>query len=118
MIAPGGGTRIHLAVEPVDFRKSFNGLSLIVVDALGRDPLSGEVFVFRNRRGDKLKCLYWDGQGFVLAYKRLEQGVFPWPRQADGAVRMLSRPQLEALFDGLAWWRLAAPQRCRASAIA
>ncbi|WP_274519968.1 IS66 family insertion sequence element accessory protein TnpB [Halorhodospira sp. M39old] len=68
-----------MALEPVDFRKSFDGLSVAVVEALGRDPLSGELFVFRNRGGDKLKALYWDGQGFVLLYKRLERGRFVWP---------------------------------------
>ncbi|MFW6278292.1 MAG: IS66 family insertion sequence element accessory protein TnpB [Halorhodospira sp.] len=93
---------IHLALEPVDFRKSFNGLSIAVLEALGRDPLSGELFVFRNRGGDKLKALYWDGQGFVVLYKRLEQGRFVWPRSGQGSLP-LSTAQLQALFEGADW---------------
>lgn len=93
---------IHLALEPVDFRKSFDGLSVAVVEALGRDPLSGELFVFRNRGGDKLKALYWDGQGFVLLYKRLERGRFVWPSPEQGAMA-LSGAQLQALFEGADW---------------
>lgn len=118
MIALPGGAAIHLAVEPVDFRKSFNGLSLEVLEGLGRDPLGGELFVFRNRAGDKLKILYWDGQGFVLVYKRLERGHFHWPRE-DGLTgeRTLSRSQLQALFEGLEWRGLAEPRRCHAKAV-
>ncbi|MCG5513935.1 IS66 family insertion sequence element accessory protein TnpB [Ectothiorhodospira shaposhnikovii] len=71
MIGWPTGMAIHLAVAPVDFRKAFDGLCIEIVEVLERDPLSGELFVFRNRAGDKLKALYWDGQGFVMIYKRL-----------------------------------------------
>lgn len=100
MIGLSQVTAIHFAVEPVDFRKSFNGLSLEVTEGLGRAPLSGEFFVFRNRAGDKLKALYWDGQGFVLLYKRLERGTFVVPCSA-GEAAQLSAGQFQALFEGV-----------------
>ncbi|MBK1736248.1 hypothetical protein CKO15_13445 [Halorhodospira abdelmalekii] len=112
-------TAIHLAVAPVDFRKAFDGLCTEIVEALGRDPLSGELFVFRNRAGDKLKALYWDGQGFVMIYKRLERGRFKWLYSVDGKIEeeiQLSRSQLQALFEGIDWRRLERPQRCLATA--
>lgn len=108
---------IHLALEPVDFRKSFDGLSVAVLEALGRDPLSGEIFVFRNRGGDKLKALYWDGQGFVLLYKRLEKGRFVWPSPDQGSVP-LSVGQLQALFEGADWRVLRRPPDYPATAVA
>jgi transposase len=119
MIAWPTGVAIHLAVAPVDFRKAFDGLCIEIVEALERDPLSGELFVFRNRAADKLKALYWDGQGFVMIYKRLEKGRFKWLHHvdgdADGEVR-LSRSQWQALFEGIDWQRLETPQKCLATA--
>lgn len=117
MIGWPRGLTIHLALAPVDFRKNFQGLSLEVLEGLGRDPLSGEIFVFRNRAGDKLKALYWDGQGFVLIYKRLERGRFPWPSAGDSAAQALSASQLQALFEGVDWRRLERPNLCHASAV-
>jgi transposase len=117
MIGWPRGLTIHLALAPVDFRKSFQGLSLEVLEGLGRDPLSGEIFVFRNRAGDKLKALYWDGQGFVLIYKRLERGRFAWPSRRDVAAQSLSVSQLQALFEGVHWQRLERPEWCHASAV-
>lgn len=115
IVQPTGA--IYLAVEPVDFRKSFDGLCVQIVEVLGRDPLGGELFVFRNRGGDKLKALYWDGQGFVLVYKRLERGRFRWSvDDGEGGERLLSRSQLQALFEGLDWRRLSRPRRCQATA--
>ena len=119
MIAWPTGVAIHLAVAPVDFRKAFDGLCVEIVEALERDPLSGELFVFRNRAGDKLKALYWDGQGFVMIYKRLEKGRFQWLHHVDGdgdGAVTLSRSQLQALFEGIEWQRLERPQQCRATA--
>jgi len=74
--------RIWLATAPVDLRRSFDRLAAEVRDQLHNDPLSGHIFVFRNKRGDRVKLLYWDEDGYVIIYKRLEMGVFPWPAVA------------------------------------
>lgn len=94
-------TRVSIAREPVDFRRQIDGLALEVQEVLALDPLSSHVFVFRNRRGDKIKLLYWHGNGFCLLYKRLEKGVFPWPNTADQAVWHCGLRELHWLLDGL-----------------
>jgi transposase len=71
--------RVFICVTPTDMRKSFDGLSAVVRDHLHQDPLAGDLFVFRNRRGDRLKLLYWDEDGFALWAKRLEEGTFQFP---------------------------------------
>jgi len=71
--------RIFLAIEPADMRKGFDGLSQLVRDRIAQDPLSGHLFVFRNKRGDRLKLLYWDGDGLAIWYKRLERGSYRFP---------------------------------------
>jgi transposase len=71
--------RIFLCAEPADLRKSFDGLAQLVRASLGADPLSGHLFVFRNKRSDRLKLLYWDTDGLAIWYKRLEQGSFRFP---------------------------------------
>lgn len=116
MIGLSQVTAIHLAVEPVDFRKSHNGLALEITEGLGRDPFSGELFVFRNKAGDRLKAVYWDGQGFVLVYKRLERGRFVMPRcEAEAAA--LSPGQFQALFEGADWRVLQRPAACHVRAV-
>ena len=80
--------RIWMASEATDMRCGFDRLAERVRGVIGEDPLSGHLFVFRSRRGDRLKILHWDRDGFVLWYKRLEEGVFKWPR-AEGAGRAL-----------------------------
>ena len=105
MIVPGSGSRIVVATQPVDFRKQHDGLAAIVAKELGLDPYSGIVVVFRCKRADRIKVLWWDGTGLVLAHKRLEQGGFAWPSVRDGVIR-LSRAQFEALFEGLDWRRV------------
>ena len=79
MTAPGSGTRVVVATRPVDFRKGHDGLAAVVEQELGLDPYSGVAVVFRPRRLDRVKVLWWDGTGLVLASKRLEQGRFAWP---------------------------------------
>ena len=74
MILPGGRYHVYLATRPVDFRKGHTGLSLVIQTVLGRDPFSGAVFVFRSKRGDRIKILVWDQTGLVLVYKHLEGG--------------------------------------------
>ena len=86
---------VYLHREPVDFRKAINGLSLIVEQSMSLSPFSGAVFVFSNRRRDKLKILYWDRSGFALWQKRLEKEKFKWPRRWPDAVISLSEQQLQ-----------------------
>ncbi len=99
--------QIYVATNPVDFRRGHDGLAATVQQELGADPFCGSVFVFRSKRGDRIKILFWDGTGLVLLYKRLEGGNFVWPSVRDGIMR-LSRGQFEALFEGLDWRRLRA----------
>ena len=81
-------------------RKSFNGLAAIVEHQLAKDPLSGHVFIFCNRRRDRVKVLVWDGSGLWVCAKRLEKGTFAWPRSADRAVRVTSE-ELALLLGGI-----------------
>ena len=91
---------IYLHREPVDFRKSINGLSALVQESMALDVFSRSLFVFGNRGRDKIKILFWDKTGFCLFYKRLERDKFKWPRQGD-AVLSLSHEQFEWLLRGL-----------------
>ena len=84
----------------VDFRKSINGLSLIVEQQMQLSPLTGSVFVFCNKGRDKLKVLYWDKTGFALWYKRLEKDKFKWPTKLTSQSFTVSEQQLHWLFDG------------------
>ncbi len=85
-------------------RKGINGLAALAQETLRQKPASGAVFAFRGRRGDRIKLLFWDGQGFCLLYKVLERGRFPWPLAADGAAR-LTTAQLAMLWEGIDWRR-------------
>jgi transposase len=76
MITVPAGVRVFLAMGPTDMRKGFGGLSVLAQEVLRQDPFSGALFVFRGKRGDLIKVLYWDGQGFCLFAKRLEKGRF------------------------------------------
>lgn len=102
MIFPSNRVRILVATKPIDFRKGHDGLSAMVSSVLRKDPFTGTMFVFRARRADRLKLLYWDGTGLVMAYKRLEASTFTWPAVKDG-VMALNHAQFEALFSGLDW---------------
>jgi transposase len=104
MIGPGTGVRVYLAAGVTDMRKGIAGLGALAQNALGQNPVSGSVFVFRGRKGDRVKLLYWDGQGFCLYYKVLERGHFPWPRANSGAVHLTSA-QLSMLWEGIDWRR-------------
>ena len=105
MIVAGAGMRVVVATRPVDFCKGHDGLAAVVEYELGLDPYSGVAVVFRAKRMDRVKVLWWDGTGLVLASKRLEQGRFAWPTVRDGVMR-LSWAQFEALFEGLDWRRV------------
>ncbi|WP_432256575.1 IS66 family insertion sequence element accessory protein TnpB [Limimaricola sp. AA108-03] len=76
---PSQGVRILVATKPVDFRKGHDGLTALVQSTLAEDPFTGTVFVFRAKRADRMKILFWDGSGLLMAYKRLEEGSFTWP---------------------------------------
>lgn len=99
-------TGIYVCLDPVDFRKQINGLAALVQEVLARDPFAEALFVFRNKRADRVKILYWEVSGFVLWQKRLERERFHWPRGA-GATVTLDGQQLNWLLDGfdLARWR-------------
>jgi transposase len=75
--------RIYVCLTPMDMRKSFDSLAAVVREGLGYDPLSGHLFVFRSRRGDRVKLLWWDRDGLTLYYRRLEQGTFRFPTSPD-----------------------------------
>ena len=107
MIFPSNRVRIMVATKPVDFRRQHDGLVAYVKSALRRDPFTGTVFVFRAKRSDRLKLVYWDGTGLVMVYKRLEEQGFVWPAIRDGAM-VLNHAQFEALFAGLDWRRVRA----------
>ncbi|MEH3118663.1 MAG: IS66 family insertion sequence element accessory protein TnpB [Methylorubrum populi] len=105
MIGPTGAVRVMVATKPVDFRKGADGLAALVRESLGADPFSGAVYVFRARRADRIKLVYFDGTGVCLLSKRLEDGTFCWPAVTDGVVR-LTAAQLQALLEGLDWRRV------------
>ena len=107
MIFPSNRVRIVVATRPVDFRKGHDGLAAMVKRALRRDPFTGTVFVFRAKRGDRLKLIFWDGTGLVMVYKRLEKQGFAWPVVRDWTMS-LDHAQFEALFAGLDWRRVRA----------
>jgi transposase len=104
MISLPAGTRIWLAAGVTDMRKGFDGLCALVQSALTENPYSGQLFVFRGRRGDRIKLLWCDSEGLCLFAKRLEHGRFVWPQASSGAVA-LSTAQLSMLLEGIDWRR-------------
>jgi len=104
MISLPGGTRIWLAAGVTDMRRGMDGLAALVQSALAENPFSGHVFIFRGRRGDLVKLLWWSGDGLCLFAKRLERGRFVWPQAECGAVH-LSGAQLSMLLEGIDWRR-------------
>jgi transposase len=100
-------TQIWIVAGCTDLRRGFVGLSAMVQNALEENPFSGQVFVFRGKRGDLIKLLWFDGDGLCLFAKRLERGRFVWPQATTGSVA-LTRAQLSMLLEGIDWRR---PQR-------
>jgi transposase len=92
--------RIWLCVEPIDGRKSYDGLAAVVISHLAGDPLSGDLYVFKNRRGDRLKVLAWQGDGFAIYMRRLERGTFEFPA-ADAAGVEISATDLALILGGI-----------------
>ena len=96
-----------VATKPVDFRKGAEGLAAVVRERMRTDPFCGVVYVFRAKRADRVKLIFWDGTGVVLVAKRLEDGKFRWPNVQDGVMR-LSAAEFSALLEGLDWRRVHA----------
>ena len=105
MLTVPPGLKIVVASAPVDFRKGLDGLVALVQQQLSCDPFTGDLFVFRSRRTDRLKIVAWDGTGLFLFYKRLEQGQFTWPPVRQGTM-VLTAAQLAMLLEGLDWGRV------------
>jgi transposase len=95
--------RIYVCLMPMDMRKSFDSLAAVVREGLGYDPLSGHLFVFRSRRGDRVKLLWWDRDGLTLYYRRLEKGTFRFPTAEDTETRSLeiSSQELSLVLWGI-----------------
>lgn len=93
--------RIFLCIQPADMRRSFDGLAQMVREFLRADPLSGHLFVFRSKRGDKVKLLYWDTDGLAIWYKRLEEGTFRFPTTTTGHSVEIRAADLAMLLDGV-----------------
>jgi len=104
MITLPSHTQIWIAAGVTDLRRGFHGLSALVQAKLEKSPMSGQVFIFRGRRGDLVKLLWFDGDGLCLFAKRLERGRFIWPQATEGTVS-LSRAQLSMLLEGIDWRR-------------
>ena len=107
MIPVPAHTKVWLVAGVTDMRKGFNGLSALAEKVLEQDPYCGHLFVFRGRRGDLIKVIWFDGQGACLFSKRLERGRFVWPSPADGKIGV-TPAQLAMLLEGIDW---QAPQR-------
>jgi transposase len=107
MIGLPAGTRVWIAAGVTDMRKGMDGLAALAQTVLEQEPFSGHVFVFRGRRGDLVKLVWFDGDGLCLFAKRLERGRFVWPQATSGSVS-LTAAQLSMLLEGIDWRR---PQR-------
>ena len=104
MLSLASTVRVFLCVEPTDMRRSFDGLAIMVEQIIDQDPLSGHLFVFCNKRADRVKLLYWDRDGYAIWYKRLEQGVFRLPRrsdESDPASVEVEAAELTMLLEGI-----------------
>ncbi|MEA3057984.1 MAG: transposase [Sphingomonadales bacterium] len=100
MVSLPTSVQIWIATQAIDLRKSFDTLAELVRQQLKGDPLSGQLFVFRNKRADRVKLLYWDEDGFVIVYKRLEAGTFRFP-DAEAASVQIRAADLQMLLDGV-----------------
>ena len=109
MIALPAGTQIWIACGVTDLRKGFDDLAALVQMQLAEDIYSGQLFVFRGRRGDRVKLLWWDGDGLCLFCKRLESGKFVWPQATSGTAH-LTGAQLSMLLEGIDWRRVRRTQ--------
>ncbi len=93
-------TQVYLYPQPIDFRKSFRGISAIIECELGHNPFAGHLYAFTNKQRNKIKCLFWENNGFVLYYKSLEEDKFIWPKNQE-ELMTLTGQQINWLLDGL-----------------
>lgn len=100
MLMLPSGVKVWVATEPVNMHKSFDGLSYLVQEVIKEEPTSGQLFIFRNRVSDKVKILYWDRTGFAQWYKRLENGLFRFPRVLDKSYK-ITMAELSLLLEGI-----------------
>jgi len=105
MIELPKNVKIYFAVQPINMHRSFDGLAMIAQEVLKQNPLSSNIFIFRNKRADKLKMIYWDRNGFVIIYKRLEKGRFKYPKPNQVCLE-LTELELKLLLDGIDFTRL------------
>ena len=112
MIALPAGVKVWLAADATDMRKGFDGLAALVQTQLSEGPFSGQLFVFRGRAGDRVKILWWSGDGLCLFAKILERGRFIWPQATHGIVS-LSAARLSMLLEGIDWVRRETDARQR-----
>ena len=105
MLSITSQSRFFLAREPVDFRKAFDGLSIVIREALGLDPRTGDHFIFFNRLRNRVKIMVWDQNGFWLHYKRLEKGTFGrwWPSEESNNSIVIDGSDLEMILGGIDW---------------
>ena len=120
MLSLTGGIRVFVCTQPADMRRSFDGLCGMVENIVQQDPLSGFLFVFRNRNRDRLKILFWATDGFVIWYKRLEEGTWQLPTdmktQSDGEVSAeISTEELSLLLGGIDLRSVERPRRYQRS---
>ena len=101
MLSLPPSVRIHLCLAPADMRRSFDGLARMAEEILAEDPFSGHLFVFRNRREDRIKILYWDRTGPALWYKRLEAGVFVFPEVGESLRLTVTPGELTLILEGI-----------------
>jgi len=104
------GLRVFVCTKAADMRKGFDGLSAMAAEVMSQNPLSGHLFVFRNNRGDRLKVLYWGGDGLCLWYKRLEAGTFEL-RKGEGGCAEISNAELMMLIEGISMARVERRKR-------
>lgn len=115
MLNLSSSLRIFVCQHPADMRRSFDGLARMAQDIVLQDPGSGHLFVFRNRRGDRVKILYWDSDGYALWYKRLEAGVFRFPASQGDALE-LSAAELAMVLEGIVAQGVTRSKRYKKSA--
>jgi transposase len=117
MLSVPGQVKIFLCLEPADMRRSFDGLAAMVEHVMQQHPLSGNLFVFRNKRADRVKLLYWEDGGLAIWYKRLEEGCFRFPRAEEGQTSVtISATDLAMLLDGVDLQSVRRRKRYRRSA--
>lgn len=107
MLVLSENVKVYISLEPIDMRKAIDGLSVLVVEVIKESPQSGHVFLFHNKQRNKVKALYWDRNGFIMHYKRLERGRFKFHRDKSSDCIEISKAQLEWLFAGLDFMTMA-----------